>query len=90
MVQRLCFDERTRIEAMCEAQLSVAVIAKRLGRHRSTVYRELARGGGLDSYCARAAHRRAGDDAARPKTFKLAGDAVLAGEVAEGLGLKWS
>nr|MCQ3814600.1 helix-turn-helix domain-containing protein [Acidimicrobiia bacterium] len=42
MVQRLCFDERTRIEVMCEAQLSVAVIAKRLGRHRSTVYRELA------------------------------------------------
>ena len=31
MVQRLCFDERTRIEAMREAQMSVAVIAERLG-----------------------------------------------------------
>ena len=90
MVQRLCFDERTRIEAMRETQLSVAVIAERLGRDRSTVYRELARGGGLDGYCARAAQRRAGDDAARPKTFKLAGDAVLAGEVAEGLKQRWS
>ncbi|MCQ3808064.1 MAG: helix-turn-helix domain-containing protein [Acidimicrobiia bacterium] len=46
MAQRLCFDERTRIEAMCEAQLSVAVIAERLGRDRSAVHREVERGGG--------------------------------------------
>ena len=90
MAQRLCFDERTRIEAMRGAQLSVDEIADRLGRHRSTVYRELARGGGLDGYCARAAHRQAGVDAARPKTPKLAGDPVLAGEVAEGLKQGWS
>ena len=35
MAQRLCFDERSRIEA----RLSVAEMADRLGRCRSTVYR---------------------------------------------------
>ncbi|MCQ3808440.1 MAG: helix-turn-helix domain-containing protein [Acidimicrobiaceae bacterium] len=45
MAQRLCFGERSRVEAMREAQLSVDEIAERLGRHRSTVYRELDRSG---------------------------------------------
>ncbi|MCQ3814080.1 MAG: helix-turn-helix domain-containing protein [Acidimicrobiia bacterium] len=45
MAQRLCFDEQTRIEVMCEAQLSVAVVADRLGRDRSTMHRGLTRGG---------------------------------------------
>ena len=54
------------------------------------MYRELGRGGGLDGYCARAAHRQAGVNAARLKTPKLAGDKVLAEEVAEGLGQGWS
>ena len=50
MAQRLCFDERTRIEVMSEAGLSVAEMADRLGRCRSTVYRELGGGGGCDGY----------------------------------------
>ncbi len=90
MVQRLCFDERTRINAMREAQLSVAVIAERLGRDRSTVYQELPRGGGLNGYCAVAAHQRTGAKAVRPKNFKLAGNSVLAGTVAARLSRKWS
>ena len=90
MAQRLCFDERTRIEAMCVTELSVDEIADRLGRDRSTVYRELDRGGGRDCYRAGRAQRRSKRDAARPKVGKLAGDAVLAGEVAEGLGQGWS
>ena len=49
MAQRLCFDERTRIEVMSEAGLSVAEMADRLGRCRSTVYRELGGGGGCES-----------------------------------------
>jgi len=40
MVQRLCFYERTRIKAMCEAQLCVAVITDRLGRDRPPVHQE--------------------------------------------------
>ncbi len=90
MAQRLCFVERTRIEAMREAQLSVGEIADRLGRHRSTVYRELDRGGGRDCYRAGDVHRQAAAAAARPKNFKLADDPVLSEEVAEGLKQNWS
>ena len=39
MVPRLCFDERTRIEVLRKAQLSVAVIAERLGRGNDLVSR---------------------------------------------------
>ncbi len=52
MAQRLCFGERTRIEAMCATELGVDEMADRLGRHRSTVYRELDRGGGRGCYRA--------------------------------------
>ena len=90
MAQRLCFDERTRIEVMCEAGLSVAEMADRLGRARSTVYRELRRCGKRAVYRADGAHRRAVGDAARPKIDKLAGDAALACEVASLLKLRWS
>ncbi|MCQ3807889.1 MAG: helix-turn-helix domain-containing protein [Acidimicrobiia bacterium] len=93
MAQRLCFGERSRIEAMCEAQLSIAVIAGRAGRGRSTVHREVDRGGGCGGYCAVRAQCQASVNAARPKTPKLAGDAVLAAGcagVAEGLELNWS
>ncbi len=90
MAQRLCFDERTRIEAMCATELGVDEMADRLGRHRSTVYRELDRGGGRGCYRAGRAHRRAAADAARPKTPKLACDKVLSEEVADGLKQNWS
>ena len=44
MAQRLSFDERARVEAMAAAGVGVEETARRLGRHRSTVYRELRRG----------------------------------------------
>jgi len=43
MAQRLSSDERARTEAMRAAGSSVDDVARRLGRHRSTVYRELER-----------------------------------------------
>ena len=43
MAQRLSCDERVWIEAMRAAGVSVEETARRLGRHRSTVYRELDR-----------------------------------------------
>ena len=45
MAARLGFDERSRIEAMRTAGVSVAVMARRLGRDPSTVHRELKRSG---------------------------------------------
>ena len=41
MAQRLSCEERAWIEAMRAAGVSVEETARRLGRHRSTVYREL-------------------------------------------------
>ena len=56
MAARLCALERARIEAMRSAGVSVDGIAERLGRHPSTVYRELGRCGGPEGvYDAEAA-----------------------------------
>ena len=66
MAQRLSFDERARVEAMSAAGLSVAGTARRLGRHRSTVHRELRRGRRGGVYDAEAAQAAAAAGAARP------------------------
>jgi len=41
--QHLTLDERRSLFRMQEAQLGVTEMAARLGRHRSTIYRELGR-----------------------------------------------
>ena len=60
MAQRLSAIERVRIEEMRAAGVSAGEVALRLGRHRSTVYRELRRaaGGGYDAAAAQAAAGR--------------------------------
>ena len=78
MAQRLSFDERARVEAMSAAGVSVAGTARRLGRHRSTVYRELGRNRGRGGYDAQVAQVAADRRARRPKRPKLASDPVLA------------
>ena len=40
---QLTYDERVTLSALMQQGLSLANIAKRLGRHRSTLYRELDR-----------------------------------------------
>ena len=90
MAQRLSFDERARVEAMTTAGAGAAETARRLGRHRSTVHRELKRGGGRCGYDAAAAQAAAVSGAARPKAPKLAGDPELAAAVADGLKDRWS
>ena len=90
MARRLCLDERARIEAMAQAGLGAARIARCLGRHRSTVQRELARGGGPQEYRAGFAQQAAGARARRPRAPKLARDRVLAAAVAERLAQRWS
>ena len=90
MARRLCLDERARIEAMARAGLGAARIARCLGRHRSTVQRELARAGGPQEYRADFAQQAAGARARRPRAPKLARDRVLAAAVAERLEQRWS
>ena len=90
MAQQLSLDERARIEAMTTAGVNVAGTAARLGRHRSTVHRELKRNRAADGYDAAAAQSAADARAARPKTAKLADDTGLAASVVERLKQGWS
>ena len=82
MARGLCLDGRARIEAMAQAGFGAVEIAGLVGRHRSTVLRELARNGGSEAYRAEAAHKAAGERARRPRVAKLARDAELASAVA--------
>ncbi|WP_433217399.1 helix-turn-helix domain-containing protein [Microtetraspora malaysiensis] len=54
---RLTFEDRQRIAEGLAAKLTCAEIARRLGRPRSTVMREIARNGGLHAYQASRAQR---------------------------------
>ena len=83
MAHGLSFDERARIEAMSAQGMSIEETARHLGRHPTTMLRELARCEGRGSYNAEDAQADADDRAARPKTPLLAADPVLAAEVEE-------
>jgi IS30 family transposase len=60
-------------------------IAARLGRHRTTINREINRNGGRNTYRATAAQSRADRCRARPKTAMLAGDRDLCWQVTKRL-----
>jgi len=59
--------DREEIRVGVDAGESDAAIARRIGRHRGTVGREIAANGGRDRYRAVAAERRAAVAARRPK-----------------------
>src|SRR3954454_6241748 len=87
---RLSFVEREEIFAgICRGQ-SDSEIARGLGRHRSTIGREIARCGGRRRYRPLRAERRAGQCARRPKASKLAGCPRLLAAVEAGLARRWS
>ena len=68
---RLTLDEREEIGFGLAQRVSMAEIARRLGRPTSTVSREVKANGGRDSYRPSQAHRRAYDRARRPKARRL-------------------
>ena len=80
---------RARIEAMAQAGFCPREIAGQLGWHRSTIQRELARGGDPQQYRAGDARRSADARAARPKVPKLGRDAELATAVQQRLDQRW-
>jgi transposase, IS30 family len=63
----LSVSEREEIRVGIEAGESDATIADRIGRHRSTVWREIAANGGRRSYRAAQAEQRGAQSARRPK-----------------------
>ena len=78
---RLSFEERERILIGVTVGESNAEIARALGRHRSTVGREIARCGRRHHYRALQAERQAQTRARRPKPTKLSTHPQLLAEV---------
>jgi IS30 family transposase len=87
---RLSFEERVEIAIRVEAGQSDSEIARALGRHRSTVGREIGRCGGRRRYGAIRAEQRAVRYARRPKVGKLARCGRLLAAVEAGLERRWS
>ena len=87
---RLSFVERERISRGIAAGENDSEIARAVGRHRSTVGREIRRGGGRRAYRALAAERGAQRRVRRPKSGKLARSPRLLAAVEAGLVRRWS
>ncbi len=78
---RLSATEREEIRSGLDGGDSFRAIAARLGRAPSTISREVNANGGRDAYRGWRAHRRASDQARRPKIAKLAGCPRLRAQV---------
>ncbi len=85
----LSIDEREEILRGLSRGDSLSEVARQLGRHTSTVSREVKVNGGRDDYRIWPAHQRARACAKRPKTTKLS-YAPLAKRVTEDLEKLWS
>jgi IS30 family transposase len=88
--RRLSFGEREEIFAGICGGESDSQIARRLGRHRATIGREIARCGDRQRYRPLRAERIAVQLARRPKQTKLAGCPRLLAAVQDGLARRWS
>ncbi|WP_410630044.1 IS30 family transposase [Amycolatopsis sp. cmx-4-83] len=86
----LSLAEREEIMVLHAQHLPKADIARRLGRDRSTIGRELDRNSTAGGYRASTAQHAAEQRAKRPKTTKLAADPVLHDHVAQDLRARWS
>ena len=87
---RLSLDDRVEIRVRLERGWSFQAIGAAVGRHRSTVCREVNRNGGPGRYRPMAAHLAAADKAQRPKPTKLEANKALCAKVVEGLEALWS
>ncbi len=81
-------EERCRLRGMIEMGLSVSEIARRLGRHRSAIHREIERNRCVDGYRPDSAARRAW--ARKLRGSKIERSAELRASVEGGLAMGWS
>ena len=86
----LSLEQRVQIQLGLREGLSFAAVGAQIGRHRTTVWREVTGNSGRDGYEAIAAHRRAARLARRPKPTKLQASAALVEQVEAGLVKWWS
>jgi IS30 family transposase len=87
---RLSLDDRVEISVGLGRGRSLRAIARCLHRAASTVSREVAANGGRHAYDPAAAHRRAAEQARRPKVTKLAAHPWLCARVVADLERLWS
>jgi transposase, IS30 family len=87
---RLSFEERERIFVGIWRGESDSEIARSVGRHRSTIGREIRRCGERRHYRPLKAERKARLLAQRPKPTKLSSSTRLLAAVEEGLARRWS
>ena len=87
---RLSLDDRVEIRLGLECGDSIAAVAERIDRHRSTVWRDVTANGGPCRYRPMDAHRRAAQVSRRPKLTKLAANSALCAAVVAGLEKLWS
>ena len=88
--RQLCFAEREEIALLRARGLNQGEIAAKLGRHKSTISRELARNGTDAGYRASVAEDKAQTRAKRPKPAKLAANRRLHRAVQRRLKRRWS
>jgi len=88
--RRLSDADREEIALGISAGDTYTVIAQRIGRHHSTVSREVCRNGGRRKYRATAANKATAERAKRPKELKLDGGTVLGDLVRSKLEMEWS
>src|SRR5574342_804575 len=86
----LSVEEREVISRELCCEQSARSIGKLLGRHHSTISREIGRNGGSDDYRAVDAQARCDAMRARPKPRKLEASRRLHEAVNDGLAQKWS
>ena len=86
----LTLADREEISRGLATGQSIRSIARHLGRHPSTISREIKRNGGSKCYRSSHADEATWDRANRPKTCKLVENKALAHLVASKLQLQWS
>jgi len=87
----LAAEDRAVIQAGLAQRLTLAAIGALIGRDKSVVSREVARGRGPDGvYRSEAAERAARRRRSRPKTFKLAANRALSAQVETWMDDGWS
>ena len=86
----LTIDDRETIMVGISEKLTNAEIARRIGKHRSTVGREITRGGGRESFRAHRAQTVADEAAARARPSWLETRPWVWAEVQARLRLRWS
>ena len=84
----LGLEERCRLRGLIEIGLSISEIARRLGRHRTTIHREIERNRCADGYRPDSAARRAW--ARKLRGSMIERNAQLRAHVVDGLAMGWS